>query len=60
MRTLEVFFWIEDYEKVDSIPGLQKVYLYSSADCSNVTPDEWGKLVFDELIIKFYAKNSEV
>lgn len=55
MKTLEVFFHIKDYEKVVLIPDLKQCYEYSNADCSNVRPDEWGKLVFNDLVMKFFS-----
>lgn len=57
MSTVEVFFWIEDYEKIDSIPNLKKIWEYSDEDCLNLKPDEWGKLEFDEITVKFFGKN---
>lgn len=50
-----MFFWIEDYEKVDSIPIIKKTWEYSNQEI--ITPCEWGKIEFDELIIKFIGKN---
>lgn len=59
MKTVEVYFDIKDYEKIDVIPGLLHTYEYKEDPNLKISEGEWGKIVFEHITIKFLGKNGK-
>ena len=55
METMIAFVKLEDLDKINTLPQFKPVYEYINGN--EVAPEEWGKIIFDNLEIKLYASS---
>ncbi len=56
LNSIILYFNIKDTERIDKLPNFKPLYEYIDKE-EKVEPEEWGKIVYDDIEIKLYGSS---